>query len=181
MSISREVYKHHTSFDKMDLPPGGPLQHGNSPQARGTSTETSDNYIFIDREIKYKLPIIYSHWILKDFKTAAEELRSLLQSTQKRDISMFLALFDAVIPYITPETWYAICPSNSRGGYLDISNEHRNMDAETQKPTPSAQFKTFIMHNLPQHLKACADLSPQNQHLCALLESLHARLSALAN
>jgi hypothetical protein len=46
------------------------MHHGNTPhQVGGTQMETSDNYTFINSEIRNKVPIIYSHWISKKYKS----------------------------------------------------------------------------------------------------------------
>ncbi len=169
----------------MDQPPGGPM-HGTLPhQGGGTSMETRDTYTFINREIRNKLPIIYGHWILKENKTAKEELHSLLDVLMnKHDIPMFLALFDHVIPQITRDKWNSIFPKRSQWEIMEITKKLWEMEQEAKekfKPGPAEQFKAFIMHNIPSHLKAsAAGTSPSHeQHLCALLESLHSRISAL--
>ncbi len=159
----------------------GTLHH----QGHGASMETSDKYTHINREIRHKLPIIYSHWISQDYKSAKKELLLLLEVLMnKQDIPMFLGLFDSVIPQITEQSWKHIFQGGSEEEIRGIVNKHwrRERDARDRgKPMPSDQFKTFIMQNLPIRLQASSveTSSSHEQHLCALLESLHSRISAL--
>jgi hypothetical protein len=102
----------------------------------------------------------------------------------EKDIPMFLGLFDSVIPQITEQLWKHIFRGRSEGEITGIATNHWRLEQEAKdkgKPRPSVQFKTFIMQNLPIHLKASAaeTSSSHEQHLCALLESLHSRISAL--
>jgi hypothetical protein len=43
------------------------------------------------------------------------------------------------------------------------------------------KFKHFITNNLPHHLRACPEPETNHEHLCALLESIHTRITALEN
>ncbi len=159
----------------------GTLHH----QGHGASMETSDKYTHINREIRHKLPIIYSHWISEDYKSARDELHLLLEVLRnEKDIPMFLGLFDSVIPQITEQSWKHIFQGRSEEKNRGIENKHRKREKEAidnARPMPSVQFKKFIMQNLPKHLRASAaeTSSSHEQHLCALLESLHSRISAL--
>jgi hypothetical protein len=42
-------------------------------------------------------------------------------------------------------------------------------------------FKLFITRNLPKGLQSCAAPETNHEHLCALLESIHTRITALEN
>ena len=42
-------------------------------------------------------------------------------------------------------------------------------------------FKLFITRNLPKGLQACPAPETKHEHLCALLESIHTRITALEN